>query len=129
MEQRSVRFDMNQLAQIAAASVGLSACLKIEKLPEGNFNKTYVMTMEGGAQVVAKVPNPNAGYPHLTTASEVATMRYVRRSRPDFGLQLKNRLTMPGKRYPWIARSQSSRLEFEISDQLCRRGVRCHGQN
>jgi len=33
--------------------------------------------MEAGTQVVAKIPNPNAGQPHLTTASEVATMEFV----------------------------------------------------
>ena len=27
---------------------------------------------------MAKVPNPNAGRPHFTTASEVATMEFVR---------------------------------------------------
>ena len=35
------------------------------------------MTMEDGKQVVAKVPNPNAGQVHLITASEVATMEFV----------------------------------------------------
>jgi hypothetical protein len=29
-------------------------------------------------EVIAKIPNPNAGRPHLTTASEVATMDYIR---------------------------------------------------
>lgn len=35
------------------------------------------MTMDDGKQVVAKVPNPNAGLPHFTIASEVATMEFV----------------------------------------------------
>ncbi|KAJ5799273.1 uncharacterized protein N7518_001341 [Penicillium psychrosexuale] len=34
--------------------------------------------MENGAEVVGKVPNPNAGQPNFTTASEVATMDFVR---------------------------------------------------
>lgn len=33
--------------------------------------------MQDGTQVVGKVPNPNAGRPHYTTASEVATMDFV----------------------------------------------------
>jgi hypothetical protein len=33
--------------------------------------------MDDGRQVVAKIPNPNAGRPHFTTASEVATMDFV----------------------------------------------------
>ncbi|KAL9079198.1 MAG: hypothetical protein Q9157_001907 [Trypethelium eluteriae] len=37
--------------------------------------------MDDGSQVVAKIPNPNAGMPHFTTASEVATMDFVCRAR------------------------------------------------
>ena len=35
------------------------------------------MVMDDGKEIIAKIPNPNAGRPHLTTASEVATMDYV----------------------------------------------------
>ncbi|KAH8704499.1 kinase-like domain-containing protein [Phaeosphaeriaceae sp. PMI808] len=50
----------------------------ITKLPEGNFNKTFIATMQDGRELIARLPNPNAGRPHYTTASEVATMAYVR---------------------------------------------------
>lgn len=33
--------------------------------------------MDNGAQVVAKIPNPNAGPDFLTTASEAATLEFV----------------------------------------------------
>lgn len=33
--------------------------------------------MDDGKQVIAKVPNPNAGRAQITTASEVATMDFV----------------------------------------------------
>jgi hypothetical protein len=33
--------------------------------------------MDNGKEVVAKIPNPNCGQPHFTTASEVATMQFV----------------------------------------------------
>jgi len=69
---------MAELAQTAAQSIGASLCVEIEKLPEGNFNKTFILTMNNGKQVIAKVPNPNAGHAHFTTASEVATMDFVR---------------------------------------------------
>jgi hypothetical protein len=36
--------------------------------------------MENGRQLVVKIPNPNAGPAHYTTASEVATMQFVRDS-------------------------------------------------
>jgi hypothetical protein len=35
--------------------------------------------MRDGRQFIARLPNPNAGQPHYTTASEVATMDYVLR--------------------------------------------------
>ena len=72
-----MRFDVDMLAQIAASSVDSKSCVAIEKYPDGNYNKALLMTMEDGKQVVAKVPNPNAGQRHFTTASEVATMEFV----------------------------------------------------
>jgi hypothetical protein len=33
--------------------------------------------MDNGAEVFAKLPNPNAGPPYYTTASEVATRQMV----------------------------------------------------
>ncbi|PGH11077.1 hypothetical protein AJ79_05119 [Helicocarpus griseus UAMH5409] len=34
--------------------------------------------MDNGKEVIGKVPNPNAGIPHYTAASEVATMDFMR---------------------------------------------------
>ncbi|KAL5332899.1 kinase-like domain-containing protein [Aspergillus crustosus] len=80
MEIRHARFDMHELAKRAAESVGstYSQCARIDKYPDGMFNKAFLFTMQDGKQVVGKVPNPNAGRPHYTTASEVATMDFVR---------------------------------------------------
>lgn len=75
--QRCVRFNMNELARIAAQSVGARACVNVQKCPDGMYNKCFVLTMDDGQEVIAKVPNPNAGLPHQTTASEVATMDFV----------------------------------------------------
>lgn len=80
MAIRCVRFDMNELASRAAESVGatLAQCVHIEKFPDGMLNKAFLFTMQDGKQVVGKVPNPNAGRACYTTASEVATMEFVR---------------------------------------------------
>ncbi|OCT51802.1 hypothetical protein CLCR_08390 [Cladophialophora carrionii] len=78
MSMRSVRFDMNQLARVAADALAADRCVSIEKCPDGMYNKSYLFTMSDGRQVIGKVPNPNAGIPHFTTASEVATMDFVR---------------------------------------------------
>ncbi|CAI7641051.1 unnamed protein product [Penicillium discolor] len=70
---------MNTVARVAADSVGAAECISVTKYPDGMFNKTFLMTMEDGREVVAKVPNPNAGILHFTTASEVATMDFASR--------------------------------------------------
>jgi len=76
MSQRHVRFKVNELARCAAEAVGARSCVKIEKYPDGMYSKSMLLTMDNGAEVVAKVPNPNAGLPHFTIASEVATMDF-----------------------------------------------------
>lgn len=70
---------MNELVKIAAESLGSNSasCVSVQKLPEGNFNKAFLLTLSDGREVVAKVPNPNAGLAFYTTASEVATMDFV----------------------------------------------------
>lgn len=77
ISQRYVRYDVNQLARLAAAAVGSETCVSVEKCPDGMHNKVLLLTMNDGTQAIAKVPNPNAGRPHFTTASEVATMDFV----------------------------------------------------
>ncbi|KAL4985075.1 kinase-like domain-containing protein [Aspergillus falconensis] len=79
MSIRYAKFNMNELVKHAAESVGLTSaqCTRVEKFPDGMFNKTFLFTMHDGTQVVGKVPNPNAGQAHYTTASEVATMDFA----------------------------------------------------
>jgi hypothetical protein len=78
MSQRHVHFNVEELARLAAESVRAKSCASIEKYPDGMYNKAMLLTMDDGAQVVARVPNPNAGKPHFTIASEVASMDFVR---------------------------------------------------
>ncbi|RAH45623.1 aminoglycoside phosphotransferase family protein [Aspergillus brunneoviolaceus CBS 621.78] len=77
--KREIRFDMNSLARVAAQSGGAARCIAIEKYPDGMFNKAFLITMDNGQEAIAKIPNPNAGIPHSTTASEVATMDFARK--------------------------------------------------
>jgi hypothetical protein len=51
--------------------------IKVLKCIEGQFNKAFFMTMNNGAEVLAKIPNPNAGPAFYTTASEVGTRNFV----------------------------------------------------
>ncbi|EER42297.1 conserved hypothetical protein [Histoplasma capsulatum var. duboisii H88] len=41
------------------------------------YNKNFVLTMDVGQTVIAKVPNPNAGIAYFTTAIEVATVDFL----------------------------------------------------
>lgn len=77
MAKRFVDFDIHELRKVAAQATKSESCVGVEKLPEGLNSKAFLMTMNDGAQVVAKLPNTCGGRPHFTTASEVATMDYV----------------------------------------------------
>ena len=78
LSRRYVKFNIMELARICAQVTGSKSYSQIQKLPEGNFSKVFLITMDDGKEVIAKLPNPNAGRAHFTTASEVATMNYVR---------------------------------------------------
>ena len=71
---------MRKLYRLAASAIGSESCVKVLKISEGQFNKVFLLTMDDGREVIAKLPNPKAGLPHFTTASEVATMNFVRSS-------------------------------------------------
>lgn len=51
---------------------------RVLKCSEGLHNKAFILTMDNGTEVFAKLPNPNAGPTQYTTASEVATHGLVR---------------------------------------------------
>ncbi len=59
---------------VAANAVHREECVKIEKLAEGGFNKVFLLTMNDGYKVIARIPTSIAGPPGFTTASEVATL-------------------------------------------------------
>ncbi|KAG5961171.1 hypothetical protein E4U57_007828 [Claviceps arundinis] len=77
LAQRYRVFDFNEHARRAARVVQADRCLSIEKFPDGLYNRILLLTMDNGKEVVAKIPNLNFPRPHLTIASEVATMKFV----------------------------------------------------
>lgn len=78
LSRRYVKFNLAELVQIATHATGSKSFVEVQKLPEGNFCKVLLLKTEDGKEVIAKLPNPNAGSQYFTTASEVATMDYVR---------------------------------------------------
>jgi hypothetical protein len=78
LRERMLVFNVQELQRIAAESVGAQSCVSITKLAEGGYNKVFRLVMDNGSVAIARIPNPNAGPAHKTTASEVATMDFVR---------------------------------------------------
>lgn len=78
LRERYKRFNVPELKRIAAKTVGAQACVSISKLAEGASNKVFRLAMNEGTIVIARIPNPNAGPVFKSTASEVATMDFVR---------------------------------------------------
>ncbi|KAL1854995.1 hypothetical protein Plec18170_004407 [Paecilomyces lecythidis] len=78
LRERYVQFDIDALRRVAAAAVNRDRCTSIIKLAEGGFNKIFLLRMDDGYEVVTRIPTPIAGPPHYTTASEVATLRFLR---------------------------------------------------
>jgi len=62
----------------AAGAKRVRQCVKIE----GSFNRAFVLKLDTGASVVARIPFPHAGPRRLTTHSEVATLRYSKPNSP-----------------------------------------------
>jgi hypothetical protein len=77
LQERYRAFNVVELQRLAAEVVGSTGCASITKLAEGGYNKVFRLTMNDGKQVLARIPNPNAGPQFYTTASEVATMTLV----------------------------------------------------
>ncbi|KAE8146871.1 phosphotransferase enzyme family protein [Aspergillus avenaceus] len=77
LEKRHVEFNVPNLQKIASRIVS-SQCVQMTKLPEGLYNKVFSLRMDNGREVLARIPNPNAGHPRYVVASEVATLDFLR---------------------------------------------------
>ncbi|PVH84672.1 hypothetical protein DL98DRAFT_651429 [Cadophora sp. DSE1049] len=81
LSERYLKFDLQQLLKAAVTAVsseGARYCTRVLKCREGLNNKAYLLTMDNGSEVFAKLPNPIAGPAYYTTASEVATREFLR---------------------------------------------------
>ncbi|CZT03693.1 uncharacterized protein RCO7_07614 [Rhynchosporium graminicola] len=75
--RRYLKFNVQKLCDVAAALGDPSPVMQIDKM-EGGFSKALLLTRADGQECIAKLPCPNAGPSHLTTASEVAVLQLVR---------------------------------------------------
>ncbi|KAE8344995.1 kinase-like domain-containing protein [Aspergillus arachidicola] len=79
LSKRYVRFDLQELIRAALdVSDGSRYCTRVLKCLEGLHNKAFILTMDNGVEVFAKLPNPSAGPARYTTASEVAAYDMLR---------------------------------------------------
>lgn len=80
LAERRREFDVDELCRLAAQSVGRTSkdIRTIVKLAEGGFNRTFLITMHDGFELVARIPYPVTVPKFFAIASEVATMRILR---------------------------------------------------
>ncbi|KAL2852073.1 phosphotransferase enzyme family protein, partial [Aspergillus pseudoustus] len=79
LSKRYLKFNLQGLIDVAVSACGGARyCTKIVKCPEGPRNKSFILRMDNGVEVIAKLPNGNAGPAKYTTASEVATQELLR---------------------------------------------------
>ncbi|CAI7624832.1 unnamed protein product [Penicillium palitans] len=78
LSKRYVDFDLQQLVRVAVSVCeGAQSYNRVTKCTEGLHNKAFILTMDNGCEVFAKLPNPNAGPARLTIASEIATRKLL----------------------------------------------------
>jgi hypothetical protein len=75
-EARHITFDFDTLCKVAVQLCpGATTVARYEK-HEGSYNRVFVLELDNGKRIVARVPTSVAGPPRLMTNSEVATMTY-----------------------------------------------------
>ena len=80
--ERRLVFDVEGLRRLAAQSVDRSPAdvVNLSKLAEGGFNRSFLITLRDGFQMVARIPYPATVPKYYAVASEVATMDFLRSS-------------------------------------------------
>jgi hypothetical protein len=78
MKKRHQKFNVAALQKVATESLNHGRCQSITKFAEGMNSKVFLLVMEDGFEAIAKLPTPAAGPAYYLTASEVATMDFLR---------------------------------------------------
>ncbi|EFR05414.1 hypothetical protein MGYG_08426 [Nannizzia gypsea CBS 118893] len=74
---RHVQFNFTKLCEVAiSVSEGACRVISYEK-KEGGYNRVFILSLDNGKRIVARIPTRVAGAPRLTTNSEVATIAYL----------------------------------------------------
>lgn len=80
LHERRRPFNVQELKSLATASVSreLKNIVSFKKLAEGGFNRTFLVSMQDGLEMIARIPYLTTEPRQLLVASEVATMDYLR---------------------------------------------------
>jgi hypothetical protein len=79
LKSRMIDFNFSGLLKaVIDACPTAQTVTKYEKI-EGGFNRAFIVYLDNGSRVVARIPFKNAGPPRLTTNSEVATIAYCQK--------------------------------------------------
>ncbi|KAF1943980.1 kinase subdomain-containing protein [Clathrospora elynae] len=77
-EARHIEFDFSALCKKAIQACPGDNRIARQEKKEGSYNRAFLLHMDNGARVVARVPFRVVGPRRLTTNFEVATMAYTR---------------------------------------------------
>ncbi|KAL1739843.1 kinase-like domain-containing protein [Schizophyllum fasciatum] len=80
---RYVRFNVEALLDLAVRSANAKRCTSLEKIYDdsyviGTLNRVLGLKFDNDVEYIVKIPFPVTGPKHLCTASEVATLDYLR---------------------------------------------------
>ncbi|KAL1667791.1 hypothetical protein GGF50DRAFT_124587 [Schizophyllum commune] len=75
---RHVPFNVEALLSIAAKAAGANEIVSFKKVQDGINNRVFDLKTDNDKEYIVKIPFPVAGPKHLLTASEVATLDYIR---------------------------------------------------
>lgn len=78
LRERYVSFDASALEKAVAMHVGHRGVKNLVKISEGGFNRVLLATMEDGFQAIVKIPYWISVPKTYATASEVATLTFLR---------------------------------------------------
>lgn len=78
--ERERQINVNEFKRLAAAAVNqkVADVARFEKLAEGEFNRSFLITMRNGFQFVGRIPYTVTEPKRLVVASEVATIDFLR---------------------------------------------------
>ena len=79
-KERHVEFNVEALQRTAEASVGNKhgKVVNMKKLAEGGFNRVFILELQDGFELIAKIPYHIARPEYFATASEAATLTFLR---------------------------------------------------